>query len=532
MLSRSKQEQRRRNFKKGIDASDCRRRREETTLAIRKTKREESLQKRRNLDAMVGEPESASRADERLARLPELVQTIMGNNEEAVVEAVRALRKLLSIEKNPPIADVIATGVVPRLAQFLRCESNTTLQFESAWALTNIASGTSEQTHVVIDHECVPLFVCLLRSPSEDVREQAIWALGNIAGDSAKCRDLVLKAGAMDSVVHCLANTENLSMLRNGTWTLSNLCRGKPGPQFEAVRGCIPLLANLLRHSDTEVLTDTCWAFSYLTDGENSKIQAVLEAGVARRVCDLLQHSSTSVQTPALRIAGNIVTGTDVQTQAMLNAGFLDKLLYLLKSTSRANLLKEGSWAVSNITAGNQAQLQVVLDSGIMSVLLKLLRDGSFDVKKECTWAVSNATSTGSSYQISVLVKQGCLPPLCTMLDCNDSRTVHVALEGTQNILKVGAKMADKQGTHNRYAAIVENAGGVDTIEELQNHDNEDIYNKAIAIIEEYFDGEENDEEDSNIPNSATTTTKTLGMPAPAFSFSAGPTAATQQYIF
>ena len=35
------------------------------------------------------------------------------------------------------------------------------------------------------------MFVELMRSPNEDVREQAVWALGNMAGDSAAFRDQV-----------------------------------------------------------------------------------------------------------------------------------------------------------------------------------------------------------------------------------------------------------------------------------------------------------------------------------------------------
>ena len=254
------------------------------------------------------------------------------------------------------------------------------------------------------------------------------------------------------------------------------------------------------------MLIDACWAISYLSDGSNDKIQAVIESGVCRRLVELLNHSSTSVQTPALRSVGNIVTGDDLQTQVVIASGALSALLLLLTSP-KEGIRKEACWTISNITAGSPHQIQAVIDANLVPPLIHIMQHADFKTKKEACWAVSNATSGGlqEPSQIRYLVSQGCIKPLCDLLQSMDNKIVQVALDGLENILKIGDldRQTSGPGSENKYASYIEEAGGMHAIHNLQQHDNLDIYKKAFNIMDKYFpDDEETNLEDLN-PNAA-----------------------------
>ena len=59
--------------------------------------------------------------------------------------------------------------------------------------MTNIASGTSQQTQAVVQSGAVAHFMRLLESKHQNVCEQAVWALGNIIGDGPVLRDYVIR---------------------------------------------------------------------------------------------------------------------------------------------------------------------------------------------------------------------------------------------------------------------------------------------------------------------------------------------------
>ena len=325
-----------------------------------------------------------------------LIGNIQSEDAKMRLESMTQIRKLLCSDHSPPIAEVTNTGILPVFLRYLEKYDDPKLQIETVWALIPF---TSEQTEAVVDAGVLPPLVALLDPQNvENLQKKAVWALGNIAGDSPFCRDRVLQAGALPPLLRCLVDAD-IELLRISSSTLSNLCRGKPPPPFHYIQPAIAVVRVLLNFPDDEILTNVCCALSYLTDGTNDRIQAVVyERDIIPRVVELLDHESPSVHTPAVRMIGNIVSGDENQTQTVLQCPrALPLLSKLLSHPNDEIVCQETLWALANVTAGTQHQIQAVIDSGVLNQFDTLIQGGQSKITFEILTVLSNAAAAGGT---------------------------------------------------------------------------------------------------------------------------------------
>ncbi len=127
-----------------------------------------------------------------------------------------------------------------------------------------------------------------------ELRDQAIWALSNIAGDCKDCRQKLLQSEFLDILQYSMENETirkliyerkepsrprtnmGIDSLKTAVWALSNMCRGRPCVPFQKMRRFLPTLYWIVnnpgKRDDVEVLTDVCWSLAYLADGTPEQV--------------------------------------------------------------------------------------------------------------------------------------------------------------------------------------------------------------------------------------------------------------------
>ncbi len=420
-----------------------------------------------------------------LSEFPKIIKAFRTQDKIEKYKGLVGIRKLLSIP-NSPIQELIDIGITPDLISLLD-NSPPEFQYEALWCLTNISTGTSDQSNSIVVKGGFPIIIKIMDSNIEEGKNQATWLVGNLAIDCAKIRDALIKEKAFEKLITNLASTNNKQLIKNSVWAISNFFRVKPSPPFEVVKKCINMIARVMLNfpKDKEFLNNACFTLFYMTDHYKETIKELLEIEIIPKIIQNLDIDDKEIQINCLRIVGNIASGNANQTQSLLDWNLLN---YLKKTISNPDkqIRKESAWIISNIAAGTQKQIETLISQDFLPILEKSIKEDENEIKKECIWAVCNLTSVENPDFIKRILEQGILDIICNCLKMDDAKYLAVCLEAFGNLLAFGKK-SFPDGP-NPIVNQVEKMGMFDILEKLQLHPVEVVYEKTLKILETYFD--------------------------------------------
>ena len=409
-----------------------------------------------------------------LVLLPKFVSLANSSNILNVHQGVMLIRKLVTVEEEPPTFEVIEAGVVPILVKCMEQTENTRLQFDASWALSNIASDSKENVVYVLQTNVLPLWIQHFSSHDPDVVEQAARAIRNIAGMGYQYRDYCLECGALDPLLNVITGPiadQNLAVMHNSVFALSNLCRFKPCPRLNLVASAVPVALHLTRHPTPEIASTALWILSYISDGPD-RVDAILEVAIPV-VIDMMSVPHNNCHMPALRTTSNVIAAGARQAQVALNAGALVKLKDFLDARCDRELRREAMWAVSNVAAGPPAQVDLLVQAQLLPVIIQTMSAWEPEVMKEAVWTAANISASGSPQQIHLMVECGLLETLTSTIgESSDVNLVVVALETLGSVLQVGDEFAEEGQCANAYVDVLKEQGCATILENLAEMNN------------------------------------------------------------
>ena len=475
----------------GFNEAEKREERFREQFELRKSRRMDETYKKRNLRSVEIEwinIEKFPAEEYCLEKLQEYVECVKDTNRKVNLAGVYGIRRILSQPKMNPIQQVIDSGIVNLLNPFMFLDEYPQLQYETAWLLTNMCTGTSDQIDYIIKRGCLNGLTHMLNSSITELKEQAFWALGNIATESNQYRDLLLQPSIFPNLINIvMSGSSPVRLVKQGCWTLSCICRTLPVPPEQTCRKMIPALnKGLLMHSEIgENLLYVLQAIISLTCTYTVLIDHFIEKEIIETLISFVLNKSSDEVLCSLKIIGNFVAGTDLQTSAVVKAGGIKVLAIVLKS-DEAKLRREAMWSISNFCAGNRVQIDALWKSGVIKSVLGCIANEVYEVQKEIPWVLFNLVNNDFLY-VDELVSVGLFQGLKHLISLKDTKMTVICLECIDKCLELAQTDTE---VFMHYIEIVQQIDLVGDLESLQAHLNKRVYNKAVKILETYFGSE------------------------------------------
>ncbi|RQM12801.1 hypothetical protein DD237_004170 [Peronospora effusa] len=484
-------------------------RRQRTTTQIRKEKRHAIVQTKRRLMSVDQTPLTGRSILELVQILGDTTNASARTNQTRF-ETLQEIRVLLAAHEKDyeHIEQIIESGIVPVLVMLLNSasplESTTRMggevYREIMWCLINITSGQYEHTKLVLP--AVPRLLEFLQGSNHSLAKHAAWVLGNIAADCKEFRQQLIANGTVMPLVKLLSNPSMEELAKISAWALSNLARGfEISAKPFADAGIIPVVIKGLSQPSSgatfseEIVVEIAWLLSFLTAREEAFLKLMLENGLVELLLPYFSTINERLLTPLLRVFGNICCGSPDQdhmdawrmpyvrrllcTDSVVLPKLRDFLQPQQAGVQEKSLAAEAAWVVSNLAATEATVVELLIQAQLLPLLAHQVKDGSYEVRREVAFALTNIALTSTGHMEDVLaldVVKGFLH----LLTVADVAIVGNSLRFIENVLRVAP-----QGV-----SLVEANEGIDALETVQFECGEEHLSEWAAALANEFYGE------------------------------------------
>jgi importin subunit alpha-1 len=280
------------------------------------------------------------------------------------------------------------------LSQFIE-DKDAEIQLEAVWCITNISSGTLQETKSIIS--TIPFLIAFLKGSNRILQEQAAWAISNIAAEEC-LKHILIENGVLHPLLDLL-DSKVESIVQVACWALCNLVRDVPLSPFYQIDLGKRALRIFSGRKDV-LRVEAAWLLVFMTSGPNEEFQYILHLlnnGLLDLLNSQMKSTNQDLLLPCLRIYGNIMRGPNDIISKCLSKDWLHYLYFCLdKQDSRFQ--KESAWILSNIAAGTNEHVDLIMNLGFLPLIAKHMGDHDTEtipLKVELLYCVINLSFDG-----------------------------------------------------------------------------------------------------------------------------------------
>ncbi|CAD6199529.1 unnamed protein product [Caenorhabditis auriculariae] len=447
---------------KGLNLDECRKKRREIGVQIRKQKRHEILENRRKISQFVFESGSVS------AIPADILQQLRSETYHCEENSINYICEKLRSDKLT-VDDLSVHGVFSMLSEIYCNRQNEVLRSAIRSIILQVARIPQDSKMKETDCVKALCFILSQHEESTNIVCDMLQSISVFVGVNAAFRNVAFDM----AIVPCLLNAyekNDVRLSRCVMWLVSQLFHRlyDYSPCVEEVAPLLEIVSDGMKSSDEVIQCDAIRACALMAEWQD--------------IWPEMQSSKILPPTGQFFIFGT----RRLFTEEMVDCGLLEILRPLIFVRY---LARDVCFILSNISS-EVHMIGKIISAGFLSELTKIMEFSNFDTRKEAAYTMCHCCSSTEAEHMVAVLECGALRAFTDLLTVMDPTLVLEILDALDQLLSFGERDLAPDYT-NPVATKLEQLGGRRKLEFLTESQHVEIHVRAYALIDRYFDDDE-----------------------------------------